>query len=417
MENSSLFHINNGEDILAEEKDFEKNKQKISEFINRQIKNPHLNIFIGSGASIGAVPLMSKTMKDILKEHSDIKDEFCTYLDFSKPKHRECFEKFLSGSSEIVYSSEEKKIIAQYDGFSNIEMFMTYLQQKINVTRKSDVKKELNGILEKLKSGFISTIPKLSDVAYESNTLTTYKKFYKHIFDQRQNESPKLNIFTTNYDLFNEKSLEENNINYSTGFRPGLRPSFDINQFQYRQVDERNRYKDKWQPTTKEANLYKLHGSINWIESSEKILQSNDGEENIVIYPTALKHNETAQIPYSPLFRELSIQLQKLNSTLMVIGYGFGDDHINNLIFQNIANPDFNLIVFGDTQEDKLNFLLERNKGRNFHTIGGSYINSDNKEIKAHWFDYIVDDLLPQNDISGNKGEGSITSAEGRDSE
>ena len=97
-----------------------------------------------------------------------------------------------------------------------------------------------------------------------------------------------------------KKSLEENNINYSTGFRPGLRPSFDINQFQYRQVDERNRYKDKWQPTTKEANLYKLHGSINWIESSEKILQSNDGEENIVIYPTALKHNETAQIPYSP---------------------------------------------------------------------------------------------------------------------
>ena len=42
---------------------------------------------------------------------------------------------------------------------------------------KSDVKKELNGILEKLKSGFISTIPKLSDVAYESNTITTYKNF------------------------------------------------------------------------------------------------------------------------------------------------------------------------------------------------------------------------------------------------
>lgn len=296
-------------------------------------------------------------------------------------------------------------------------MFMTYLQQKINVTRESNAKKALNDILDKLKSGFISTIPKLNDGAYESNTLTTYKKFYKHIFDQRQNESPKLNIFTTNYDLFNEKSLEENNINYSNGFRPGLLPSFDINQFQYRQVDERNRYKDKWQPTTKEANLYKLHGSINWIESSEKILQSNDEEKNIVIYPTALKHNETAQIPYSPLFRELSIQLQKPNSTLIIIGYGFGDDHINNLIFQNIANPDFNLIVFGDTQEDKLNFLLERNKGRNFHTIGGSYITSDKREIKAHWFDYIVDDLLPQNDISGNKGEGSITSAEGRDSE
>ena len=67
-----------------------------------------------------------------------------------------------------------------------------------------------------------------------------------------------------------------------------------------------------------------------------------------------MKHQETAQSPYSELFRELSIQLQKPNSTLVTIGYSFGDDHINNIIFQNLINQDFTLIAFADIKEKRI---------------------------------------------------------------
>ncbi|WP_276421728.1 SIR2 family protein, partial [Lactococcus garvieae] len=145
-----------------------------------------------------------------------------------------------------------------------------------------------------------------------------YSKFYQKIFEYRTPESDKLSIFTPNYDLFTEYALEYNNISYATGFTTDLTNKFDINQFKYRLVDDTNRYKNKWQPVKKEANLYKMHGSINWVQDSEgQLYQRNYKKlesERVVIYPTQLKHQETAQTPYSELFREFSNCLQKPNT-------------------------------------------------------------------------------------------------------
>lgn len=395
--NNELYHINGGTDIL-ETLDFQNQQQSIVKFINDQIKNPHLNVLMGSGASVGAVPLMTETMKKILKSGETIKDEFVTFLDFySRDDSDECmkaFEKFISGEE---LSTEEEGIKNEFDGFTNIEAFMTYLQQKASSLRGQDAN-SLEQIFNNLKAEFLESIPKYGDAEYKKDVRQYYVDFYKYIFENRLNESPKLNVFTTNYDLFNEISLEQNNINYSTGFKRGLEPIFDINEFNYRQVDERNRYKDKWQPTNKEANLYKLHGSINWVTRGEEkdIFQENNkadtDSKNVVIYPTILKHIETAQIPYSPLFRELSIQLQKPDSTLLIIGYGFGDDHINNLILQNLRNPDFNLIIFGDVNEEKLLNIKNDNQYPNLHIIGGV---QDGE--KAHYFNNIVYNFLAVN--------------------
>lgn len=271
---------------------------------------------------------------------------------------------------------------------------MTYIQQKINIERNEINKKKLNKIFESTKKQFIETIPKYSDEKYEGNIAKLYINFYQKIFEKRQYESSKLNVFTTNYDLFNEIAFESNNINYSTGFTNNLTSEFNINQFNYRLVDERNRYKEKWQPTTKEANLYKLHGSINWIEKNKQIIQTNEVDDNVIIYPTILKHQETTQSPYSELFRELSIQLQKTNSTLVTIGYSFGDDHINNIIFQNLINQDFTLIAFADVNEDKCLSIQKKYKtNQNFHIIGGDIKNGDGLS-KAHYFNYILRNFM-----------------------
>ena len=48
-----------------------------------------------------------------------------------------------------------------------------------------------------------------------------------------------------------------------------------------------------------------------------------------------LKHKKTAQAPYSELFREFANILQVPNTKLIVMGYGFPDEHINNIISQN----------------------------------------------------------------------------------
>lgn len=373
---NDLYHFQGIDNHLMGIENVEEQINQIGTFLKSSIRARNLSVFIGSGCSTPATPMMGTTMKEITlkKENDDI-----------VKKIRE-------------YTGEEK-----IDKFVDIEGLLNWLQNGINF-EKSEVKKnELIIIFNKIKEEFISTIPSWEDEKYiDSSTIDTYTQFYKYIYNSRSIDSSKLSVFTTNYDLFNEFALENNSFSYTTGFTTELRQSFDINRFKYRLVDDTERYKDKWQPVKKEANLYKIHGSINWFQDENEMLcQSNYAKDKIVIYPTMLKHQETVQSPYSELFREFSTALQKPNTTLIVMGYGFPDEHINNIISQNIQNQDFNLIIFGDMSEDKMKAFYQKfNKKRNVHVIGGGM--RDGR--KGHYFNVITNEYL-RKEMLDEKGD------------
>lgn len=396
--------------------DLEQQKQNISSFIKAQFSAENLVFFIGSGCSVPEIPLMSQTMKTIIGKHSDI---LCVIKNFLNAKNVSLLINSLDDGEtlkeEIVRLCESHNLLTIADLYNNInksdlwnkekmleiyekfcssfcdiESLLNWIQNGLNFNPNNE---QLLKAYRILKDEFIASIPKLDSDSYKGDVFQTYVDFYKSVFSNRTEESAKISVFTTNYDLFNEYSLEANNIVYTTGFPSTLAKRFDINQFRYRLVDDTNRYKDKWQPVFKEANLYKIHGSINWISGEDGFLyQSNSTEADedvVVIYPTMLKHKETAQAPYSELFREFSNCLQKKNTTLIVMGYGFPDEHINTIISQNLKNQDFNLIIFGNNKESKLNDFYEEFKNRDLHLIGGQF---DNKS--AHHFKVISEEFL-----------------------
>lgn len=371
MENSvesefRLYHFQSTSDNIKDIEEIDEQIHQIGIFLKESLRAKNLAIFIGSGCSTPEIPMMGVTMTKILSkpENSDILEIVQKYI----------------GANET-------------ENFKDIEGLLNWLQNGINFERNRTTRENLMLIFDKIKEQFIESIPKWGNEKYiKSTTIDTYTKFYKYIFDSRSIENSKLAIFTTNYDLFNEFALENNNFSYTSGFTTDLKQAFDINQFKYRVVDDTERYKDKWQPVKKEANIYKLHGSINWSQNDHGTLcQNNTATENIVIYPTMLKHQETAQSPYSELFREFSTVLQKQNTTLIVMGYGFPDEHINNIISQNLQNQDFNLIILGDIFEDKMKEFYQKFKNKiNLHIIGGQIDSS----IKGHYFDVIVKKYL-----------------------
>ena len=67
----SIYHFYQGKDE-NERLDLEQQKQNISSFIKAQFSAENLVFFIGSGCSVPAIPLMSQTMKTIIKKHDDI---------------------------------------------------------------------------------------------------------------------------------------------------------------------------------------------------------------------------------------------------------------------------------------------------------------------------------------------------------
>src|SRR5699024_8996803 len=121
----------------------------------------------------------------------------------------------------------------------------------------------------------------------------------------------------------------------------------------------------------------------------------SNGSEKRMIYPYVSKHNLTRQTPYSELFREFSINIQKTNSVLFVMGYGFPDEHINQIIKQGIDNPDISIIIFGNQSEEGLKRFIENIKpAQNVHIIGGI---DQNNNYNGHYFHNIIKLLCGDN--------------------
>ena len=145
--------------------------------------------------------------------------------------------------------------------------------------------------------------------------------------------------------------------------------------------------------------LFKLHGSISWVQKDgndlfdihEETPQDKDEKDkHVLIYPTPLKQNLSLGSPYSDLIREFKVRLGQDNSVLFIIGYSFSDEHINNIIYQSLAaNSSLSIFIFGEHKGCPLTSILDNRIYNAFGTIG---------EIKIHYFDYIVNNLLPNLD-------------------
>lgn len=220
------------------------------------------------------------------------------------------------------------------------------------------------------------------------NVSNLYKSFYLKIV-QASNNNP-INIFTTNYDQYNEKALDSLGFYYNNGFSGSFLRRFNPNSYNYMFVENMNLQKDVWGKLSYYFNLYKIHGSINWVLEDEEVIEKPVelcDTERIMIYPTPQKDRSTLMTPYSDLMRNMQQILSKNNSVLITLGYSFSDDHINRIILNSLSNPSFKLIVLG--KSENIDRLIRLNDKR---------IMIINSEDKIHYFSNFVNDLLPDFD-------------------
>lgn len=141
-----------------------------------------------------------------------------------------------------------------------------------------------------------------------------------------------IEIFTTNYDLLLEEAFEDLSIPYFDGF-VGSRQSF----FDLRAVED-NLIPKHW------TRLWKIHGSINWFQKENKeVYRSTLTKENgdsYLIYPSHLKYEQSRKMPFLALIDQLNRFIRQPNSLLILSGYSFNDQHLNDTIINALrANP------------------------------------------------------------------------------
>lgn len=135
-------------------------------------------------------------------------------------------------------------------------------------------------------------------------------------------------IFTTNYDLLMEQALERQRVPFFDGFIGSRKSFFDVNA-----MDE-DKLPSRW------ARLWKLHGSINWFQTENNVFRGATDEDCLarVIHPSHLKYLESRRLPYLAMIDRLRFFLKQDFAVLIIIGYSFGDEHINEIIMQALES-------------------------------------------------------------------------------
>ncbi len=168
-------------------------------------------------------------------------------------------------------------------------------------------------------------------------------------------------IFTLNQDLLLERHYLNENISLLSGQRwdgghiPGMKrvaaPASPLD----------NPNLGKWEPnpngfavSPRLQPYFKLHGSSNWVASgSDELLVLGDNKRSIIDRYPVLKWSH----------EQFKASLSKPNTSLMVIGYSFGDDHINEMIREAVTNHKLGLFVIDPLGVD----VIDKNRNAQIH--------------------------------------------------
>jgi hypothetical protein len=95
------------------------------------------------------------------------------------------------------------------------------------------------------------------------------------------------------------------------------------------------------------VRLWKLHGSLNWEwDEKHKILRRGKSvTQSAAIYPSDTKYDESRRMPFVVLQDRFRRALLQQETLVLISGYSFGDEHLNEMIFDAAAHRERSEIV------------------------------------------------------------------------
>lgn len=176
--------------------------------------------------------------------------------------------------------------------------------------------------------------------------------FVKQVFSGRINLEPRSQVgfITTNYDTLLEDALAIERRVALDGFSGGA-----IAYWDGKSIDPAIK------SNSREHRVLKLHGSVDWFsDSNSGLLRIRYGVKYLadlsgtLIYPQATKYLETQKDPFAKIFDCFRRTLQSSESHLLaIVGYSFGDNHINSEIEQALANKTNKTVIVAFSHENE----------------------------------------------------------------
>ena len=198
-----------------------------------------------------------------------------------------------------------------------------------------------------------SSSTKAEEIGKSDNPIVdveAHLKFVHQVFNGRANLEPRSQVgfITTNYDTLLEDALAMDRRIALDGFSGG-----GIAYWSGDSVDP------SAPAGNKSHKVLKLHGSVDWFRDPNMgLLRVRYGVKYLsdlastLIYPQATKYLETQKDPFARIFdcfrRTLRISE---NHLLGIVGYSFGDDHINTEIEHALSDRNNKTVVIAFSRE------------------------------------------------------------------
>jgi len=269
----------------------------------------------------------------------------------------------LDGNSLRIYEALRDDLNNSAPGYvASVEDILNHVRRIRDITRERADSSFIGVNGEEAKNLDIKICRIIYNILTEKEAkadLAVPKKFLAWL--TMQNRDCAKELFTTNYDLIAERSLEAIRAPYFDGFVGSYEPFF--------WQESVETFARKSDVTANWIRLWKIHGSLSWFwkENSKgnshkiirlgKIEKIEDEKNEIVIYPSKDKYDSSRRQPFLVYFDRLRNYLLSGELLFVFSGYSFLDQHINEIIFNCLRqNNRLNVIVFfyADAEVERL---------------------------------------------------------------
>lgn len=302
----------NGRKVTEEEKNdeetwnqlaFRLREEALQKHLKRQYENTVVLTGAGSSYGIGVGEKTGKLMSGLWEEavalfKYDKLKEFCDKINFLdiQPK----------GTT------------------TDIEKLLTHAQLFQHVVGDAEIDELINDLKKMVKE----------NCTLELSQESPHRIFLRKLVSKKiKYARPK--IFTLNYDTLFEQAAEKSGFMVIDGFSFNYPRKFKGTNFDLdvvNRITNKNVLEDNFVPNV--IHIYKPHGSINWEMQGDRIVIGEGLNDSLMIYPSSNKYESSYQQPFFEMMSRFQQETRAKNTLLIIVGYSFGDAHINAMIYE-----------------------------------------------------------------------------------
>ncbi|MCW9705771.1 SIR2 family protein [Fodinibius salsisoli] len=244
----------------------------------------------------------------------------------------------------------------------NEEILTAFVGSWHEKLRKFD-KRLLKGFDNWLNSIVVSELNRIA----QNPSRASYLDWFADLHDEIKST---INIFTLNHDIALELILNKRGYNYNLGF-------------------DKN---GKWNPELFQGqgnrqgfpiNIFKLHGSLGWEKEEDTGLITRDidfsvTDSHLMIF--GILQKLTIEEPFFELVKQFKTKAREA-SLIVVIGYSFLDQYINQVLFESLRVQRNKRILVVDKYPDRIKRQIEKNYENKVNTSLFSYLCKNDQGI------------------------------------